>query len=67
MELVVERVLKMLTAGALLGPGDALLPTPIDSVCVHGDTPHAVEMAMRLRAAIESAGWGLRSFAPAAV
>ncbi len=62
-ELVVERALKMLREGAVLALGGALLPTPIDSVCVHGDTPHAVEMAMRLRAAIESAGWSLRPFA----
>ena len=47
----------------MLALGGALLPTPINSVCVHGDTPHAVEMAMRLRAAIESAGWSLRPFA----
>ncbi len=59
------RVLKMLELGGILTQEGALLQTPIDSICVHGDTPKAVEMALGLRAALERAGWRLSPFAPA--
>jgi len=62
---VVSRVKRMLEAGALLTQGGALLPTPIRSVCVHGDTLQAVAMARALRAALEAEGYSLAPFAPA--
>ena len=62
--LIIARVAKMLEHGALLTRGGALLSTKIDSVCVHGDTPRAVEIARELRRALEAAGWRLRPFAP---
>jgi UPF0271 protein len=34
-----------------------------DSICVHGDTPGAVAMAARVRAAVAEAGVGIASFA----
>ena len=34
------------------------------SVCVHGDTPGAVAMAVRVRAALEQAGVALRPAVP---
>jgi UPF0271 protein len=61
---IVARVLKMLEMGAIVTENGALLKTPIDSICVHGDTPHAVDIARELRAALERAGWRLRAFAP---
>jgi UPF0271 protein len=61
--LIVARVTRMLEHGALLTRSGALLSTKIDSVCVHGDTPRAVEIARELRAALEAAGWRLRPFA----
>ena len=33
-----------------------------ESVCLHGDTPGAVEMARRVRAALEEAGVTVRAF-----
>src|SRR5262249_4911507 len=44
-----ERVLAMIDAGAITAASGKRLPTPISSVCVHGDSPHAVETARRLR------------------
>lgn len=42
-------------------------PQEVDSICVHGDTPGAVEMARHTRAALEEAGFEIASFAtPAA-
>jgi 5-oxoprolinase (ATP-hydrolysing) subunit A len=62
-EEAIKRVLIMLAQGALITTSGARLITPIDSICVHGDTPNAVEMARRVRAALEAADWTIRSFA----
>ncbi|MGW4354187.1 LamB/YcsF family protein [Nocardia sp. NPDC004582] len=32
------------------------------SICVHGDTPAAVEMARRIRAALDESGTPVRAF-----
>ncbi|WP_036283826.1 LamB/YcsF family protein [Methylocystis sp. ATCC 49242] len=58
----IARVREMLAEGALVTITGKRLPTPIDSVCVHGDTPHAVQMARRLRAELEAEGLVLRPF-----
>ena len=39
------------------------LATAIDSICVHGDSPHAVATAGRVRATLEAAGVTLAPFA----
>ncbi|MEK4033090.1 5-oxoprolinase subunit PxpA [Methylocystis sp. IM3] len=57
------RVRVMLAEGALVTISGKRLPTPIDSICVHGDTAHAVEMARRLRAGLEADGYALAAFA----
>ncbi|MBY6242097.1 LamB/YcsF family protein [Methylosinus sp. Sm6] len=62
-ERATERVLAMLEAQALIAESGARLPTPIDSICVHGDTPHAVAVTRRLRGALERAGFRLAPFA----
>jgi UPF0271 protein len=41
---------------AIISQSGKKLPTRIDSVCVHGDTPGAVGMARRLRARLEASG-----------
>ncbi len=61
----VTRALAMLDAGALITLGGKRLPTPIDSICVHGDTAGAVEMARALKAALAGAGWTIKPFAGA--
>jgi UPF0271 protein len=55
----------MLANGGLRTVSGKLLPTEIDSICVHGDAPLAVEMARRLRGSLEREGWKLRAFAGA--
>jgi len=59
------RTRDMLASGGLRTVTGKLLPTPIDSICVHGDAPLAVEMARRLRGDLEGDGWTLRAFAGA--
>jgi UPF0271 protein len=60
---VAERVVRMLGDGAITCASGARLPTRIDSVCVHGDTPGAVAMATRLRDALAAQGIALRPMA----
>ncbi|MBK8864677.1 MAG: 5-oxoprolinase subunit PxpA [Betaproteobacteria bacterium] len=54
---VVAHVLRMLQAGGIVAASGKLLPTAMHSICVHGDTPGAVDNARRLRAALQAAGW----------
>ncbi len=56
------RVLRMLEEGAIRATSGARLPVRIDTICVHGDNPAAVEMARRLRRAIEGAGVRIAPF-----
>ncbi|MET3415061.1 5-oxoprolinase subunit PxpA [Methylobacterium sp. 1030] len=51
-----ERVLSMITAGAIVTASGRRLPTPIQSVCVHGDSAHAIDTARAVRARLEGAG-----------
>jgi UPF0271 protein len=62
-EAAVSRATTMIAEGALIAAGGKRLATPIDSLCVHGDTPHAAEMARRLRAALAREGLTVRAFA----
>ena len=50
------RVLAMVEAGALITHAGAKIKTPIRSVCVHSDSPEAVETAKHVRASLEKAG-----------
>ena len=52
----VQHVLRMLDAGGIVTTDSQRLPTRIDSICVHGDGPGAVEAARAIRAALEAAG-----------
>jgi UPF0271 protein len=58
---VVAHVMRMLEAGGIVSQNGKLLPTPMHSICVHGDTPGAVDNARRLRRDLEGAGWALSS------
>ena len=55
-------VLSMLEAGALIAIDGQRLPTPIDSICVHGDGPDAVAAADAIRAGLAAAGVAVRAF-----
>jgi len=57
----VDHVRRMLDAGGIVANNGATLKSPIHSICVHGDTPDAVDMARALRSALASDG---HQFAP---
>ena len=64
-EEIAERILAMLREGAIRTISGKWLRTPIDSICVHSDTPDAVEIARRLRSALEAEGVAVKPFAGA--
>jgi len=55
-ETCVRQVLGMLEAGGVLTIDGDVLPCDFQSVCVHGDTAHAVRTARDVRAAVQAAG-----------
>lgn len=57
-----DRILRMMEAGGVETTSGRIIPTPIDSICVHGDTPGAIEMAASVRALLEEAGIAVKAF-----
>ena len=53
---VVERSVKMVTEGKVTAITGEEVEFQADSLCLHGDTPGAVEMARAVREGLEAAG-----------
>ena len=51
-----ERMVEMVTGGAIVTESGKRIETRIDTICCHGDTPEAVEIARGVRGAQEGAG-----------
>jgi UPF0271 protein len=64
-EAIAERILAMLGEGAIRTIDGDWLKTPIHSICVHSDTPSAVEIARGLRQALEASNVTVKAFAEA--
>ena len=62
---IAERILAMLNEGAIRTISGKWLKTPIHSICVHSDTPSAVEIARSLRSSLEAQGVAVKPFAGA--
>jgi UPF0271 protein len=62
-EAVCARITRLVTRGSLRSVTGAELRIGARSVCIHGDTQGAVELAGRVRAALEDAGVQLAPFA----
>ena len=60
---VAERAVRMAVDGVVVAVDGTLVPSAVRSICVHGDTPGAVDLAARVRTGLESAGLDLRPFA----
>lgn len=58
-----DHVAKMLSAGGIVTQSGKVLPTPIGSICVHGDGPDAVAIAASLRDRLQAEGFVLKSLA----
>ena len=55
-ERAAARMVAMVQAGAIIAESGKHIPTGIDTICLHGDTAEAVEIARAVRAALEAAG-----------
>lgn len=60
---VVARALLMAVDQRVIALDGTVLPHPVDSICLHGDTPGAVLLANSVRSALLDAGVTLRPFA----
>jgi UPF0271 protein len=60
---VVDRAVRMATAGEVPAVDGSVVAVPVESLCLHGDTPGAVDLARRVRAALEAAGLPVAPFA----
>lgn len=63
-EAVVARAVRMATAGEVEAKDGSVIAVPVESLCVHGDTPAAVDLARRVREALEAMGIRLAPFVP---
>ena len=61
--LVAQRMLRLVREGVVEAIDGSLARVDAQSICVHGDSPGAVEMARAVRMALESDGVVVRSFA----
>ena len=61
---VAARVLRLVREGHMTATNGAEVELEADSVCVHGDSPGAVAMALAVRNALSGAGVRLAAFAP---
>ena len=55
-KLIAERSLQMAADGVVEAVDGTQVEVRADSICLHGDTPGAVEMARQVRSALETAG-----------
>lgn len=61
-DMAAERILDMLREDAIIAESCKRIPAKIDTICLHGDTPEAVEMARALRTKLSAAGVTLTQF-----
>jgi len=57
-----ERMVEMVRARAIITQSGKRIPTRIDTICLHGDTADALDIATRTRGALETWGVALRPF-----
>ena len=53
---VVARAVDMISTGQVIARDGAVVPLRADTICLHGDTPGAANLARHLRGALEAAG-----------
>lgn len=55
-DVVVPRVIRMVRDRVVDAIDGSVVPLPVDTICVHGDTPGAADLAARIRAALVASG-----------
>jgi len=61
-DVVARRCVQMATEGTVVAVDGSTIAVTAQSICIHGDTPGAVEMAHAVRRAVDDAGVVLRPF-----
>lgn len=56
------RIAKMVSDGAIHTTSGRAIPAQIDTICMHGDTAEALDIARSVRAALEADGVEIRTF-----
>ena len=59
---VVARAVRMAREGVVEAGGGAVVACRVASICVHGDTPGAVDLAGRVRAGLRDSGLEVVAF-----
>jgi 5-oxoprolinase (ATP-hydrolysing) subunit A len=59
---IADRVVAMVTSGQVTATDGGQIPISVESVCVHGDSPGAVQIATAVRDQLKAAGIDTRSF-----
>ena len=59
---IADRVASMVSAGRVAAVDGSTIPITVESVCVHGDSPGAVQIATAVRARLLAEGVEIRSF-----
>jgi 5-oxoprolinase (ATP-hydrolysing) subunit A len=59
---IADRVAAMVTSGRVTAIDGAQIAVSVESVCVHGDSPGAVQIATAVRDQLKAAGTDIRSF-----
>ena len=62
-EIVGRRMVNMIREGAIITESGKRIDTRIDTICLHGDTPEAVDLARAVRSALQETGIEVRAFA----
>jgi len=60
-----DRLIQFFETGEMPTASGGTVKLAADSICIHGDSDHAVDMAVQLRAALVAHGFELRSFVDA--
>ena len=63
-ESIVQRTVRLVTAGEIEALDGTVIRLQAESICVHGDTPGSVQIAQSIRAALEQAGIVVKHFMP---
>jgi 5-oxoprolinase (ATP-hydrolysing) subunit A len=53
---IAERVVRMVQDGAVVSVTGKVIKTRMETICIHGDTPGAVEIGRQLRKALKDNG-----------
>jgi UPF0271 protein len=65
-KLIAERVVRMVQDSAIVSVTGKVIKTRIDTICIHGDNPEAVEIARGVRKALKDGGVEVAPFKRAA-